>query len=113
MEPGGSMPHSQGLSKHSSRGQPTRSGPPARGFGVRLTTSHCKNKGVQKRHTRPRNWMDNLEHNRLRIIKSRRLRWSGHVSRMGEDRNGLKILTGKPTGTRPLGRPRRKSEDNI
>ena len=35
----------------SSRGQPTRSGPPAWGFGVRLTTSHCKNKGVQKRHT--------------------------------------------------------------
>ena len=31
------------------------------GFGVRLTISHCKNKGVQKRHTGPRNWTDNLE----------------------------------------------------
>ena len=43
------------------RGQPTRSGPPAWGFGLRLTTAHCKNKGVQKRHTGPRNWTDNLE----------------------------------------------------
>ena len=42
-------------------GQPTRSGPPAWGFGVTLTTSHCKNKGVQKRHTGPPNWTDNLE----------------------------------------------------
>ena len=42
-------------------GQPTRSGPPAWGFGVRLATSHCKNEGVQKRHTGPRNWTDNLE----------------------------------------------------
>ena len=44
-----------------SRGQPTRSGPPAWGFSVRLTTSHWRNKGVQKSHTGPRNWADNLE----------------------------------------------------
>ena len=50
---------------------------------MRLTTSHCKNKGVQKRHTGSRNWTDNLER------------------------------PCKPTGKRPLGRPRRRWEDNI
>ena len=44
---------------------------------------------------------------------SRRLRWAGHVARMEEGRNALKILAGKHTGTRPLGRPRRRWEDNI
>ena len=43
--------------------------------------------------------------NMVRIIKSRRLRWAGHVARMEEGRSGFKILTGKPTGKRPLGRP--------
>ena len=47
------------------------------------------------------------------MIKSRRLRWAGHVARMEEGRSGLKILTGKPIGNRPLGRPRRRWEDNI
>ena len=47
------------------------------------------------------------------MIKSRRLRWAGHVARMEEVRSALKILTGKPTGKRPLGRPRRRWEDNI
>ena len=42
-----------------------------------------------------------------------RLRWSGHVARMEEGRSAFKILTGKPTGKRPLGRPRRRWEDNI
>ena len=42
----------------------------------------------------------------VRVIKSRRLRWAGHVARMEEDRTVFKILTGKPTGKRPLGRPR-------
>ena len=41
------------------------------------------------------------------MIKSRRLRWAGHVARMEEDRSAFKILTGKPAGKRPLGRPRR------
>ena len=40
------------------------------------------------------------------MIKSRRLRWAGHVARMEEGRNAFKILTDKPTGKRPLGRPR-------
>ena len=51
--------------------------------------------------------------NIVRVIKSRRLRWAGHVSRMEEGRSAFKILTGKPTGKRPLGRPRRRWENNI
>ena len=47
------------------------------------------------------------------MIKSRILRWAGHVARMEEGRSAFKILTGKPTGKRPLGRPRRRCEDNI
>ena len=49
----------------------------------------------------------------VRVIKSRRLRWAWHVARMEEGRSAFKILTGKPTGKRPLGRPRRRWEDNI
>ena len=41
----------------------------------------------------------------VRVIKSRRLRWASHVARVEEDRNAFKILTDKPTGKRPLGRP--------
>ena len=53
--------------------------------------------------------------NTVRVIKSRRLRWAMHVARMEEGRSAFKILTGrpKPTGKRPLGRPRRRWEDNI
>ena len=51
--------------------------------------------------------------NRVRVIKSRRLRWTGHVARMEEGRRASKILTDTPTGKRPLGRPRRRWEDNI
>ena len=47
------------------------------------------------------------------MIKFRRLRWAGHVARMEESRSAFKMLTGKPTGKRPLGRPRRRWEDNI
>ena len=46
--------------------------------------------------------------NIVRVIKSRRLRWAGHVARMEEGKSAFKILRGKPTGKRPLGRPRRK-----
>ena len=52
-------------------------------------------------------------HNIVREIKSRTLRWAGHVARMEEGRSVYKILTGKPTGRRPLRRPRRRWEDNI
>jgi hypothetical protein len=49
----------------------------------------------------------------IRIIKSRRMRWVGHVARMGEKRNAYRLLVGKPEGKRPLGRPRRRWVDNI
>ena len=51
--------------------------------------------------------------NIFRVIKSRRLRWAGHVARMEEGRSAFKILTGKPTEKRPLRRPRHRWEDNI
>jgi hypothetical protein len=51
--------------------------------------------------------------NIIRMIKSRRMRWSGHVARMGEKRNAYMILMGKPEGRRPLGRPRRRLVDYI
>ncbi|KAJ4451097.1 hypothetical protein ANN_02536 [Periplaneta americana] len=49
----------------------------------------------------------------IRNIKSRRLRWAGHVARMGESRNAYSVLVGRAEGTRPLGRPRCRWEDNI
>ena len=51
--------------------------------------------------------------NIVRVIKSRRLRWAGHLVRMEEGRSVFKILTGTPAGKRPLGRPRLRWEDNI
>ena len=51
--------------------------------------------------------------NILRVIKSRRMRWAGHVARMGEGRGVQRELVEKPEGRRPLGRPRRRWEDNI
>ena len=44
----------------------------------------------------------------VRVIKSRRMRWAGHVARMGEERGAYRVLVGKPEGQRPLGRPRRR-----
>jgi hypothetical protein len=49
----------------------------------------------------------------IRIIKSRRMRWVGHVARMGEKRNVYMLLVGESEGKRPLGRPRRRWIDNI
>ena len=49
----------------------------------------------------------------VRVIKSRRMRWAGHVARMGEERRVYKVLVGKSEGRRPLGRPRRWWVDNI
>ena len=51
--------------------------------------------------------------NIVRVVKSRRMRWAGHVSRMGERRVVHKVLVGKPEGKRQLGRPRRRWEDDI
>ena len=51
--------------------------------------------------------------NIVRVIKSRRMRWEGHVACIEERRDVHKVLVGKPEGKRPLGRPRRRWEDNI
>jgi hypothetical protein len=51
--------------------------------------------------------------NIVRVIKSRRMRWVGHVARMGEGRDVYRILVGRPESKRPLGRRRRRWEDNI
>jgi hypothetical protein len=69
-------------------------------LGVGLTTPHCKKIRLLRKFTR-------------RMIKSRRMRWAGHVARMGEKRNAYRILVGKPEGRRPVGRPRRWWVDNI
>jgi hypothetical protein len=49
----------------------------------------------------------------IRMIKSRRIRWTGHVARMGEKKNAYRILVGKPEEKGPLGKPRRRWVDNI
>ena len=51
--------------------------------------------------------------NIVRVIKWRRMRWAGHVARMGEEKGVYRALVGKPVGKRPLGRPRRRWVDNI
>jgi hypothetical protein len=51
--------------------------------------------------------------NTVRVIKLRRMRWTGHVARMGERKGVYRVLVGKPEGKRPLGRLRRRWEDNI
>jgi hypothetical protein len=51
--------------------------------------------------------------NIVRVIKSRRMRWVGHVVCMGEGRAVCRVLVGRPEGNRPLGRPRHRWEDNI
>jgi hypothetical protein len=49
----------------------------------------------------------------IRQIKSRRMRWAGHVAHMGKGRNVYRVLVGKPEGERPRGRPRHRWEDGI
>ena len=49
----------------------------------------------------------------MRVIKSRRMRWAGHVERMGEERVVYRVLVRKPEGKRPLGRSRSRWVDNI
>jgi hypothetical protein len=51
--------------------------------------------------------------NIVTVIISRRMRWAGHVARMGEGRDAYRVLVGRPEGKRPLGRPRRRWEGNI
>jgi hypothetical protein len=49
----------------------------------------------------------------IRQVKSRRMRWAGHVARMGEESKVYNVLVGKPEGKRPLGRPRHRWEDGV
>jgi hypothetical protein len=51
--------------------------------------------------------------NIVRVIKSRKMRWAGHVALNGEGRGVYRVLVGRPEGKRPLGRPRYRWEDNI
>jgi len=51
--------------------------------------------------------------NIVRVVKSRRIRWAGHVARMGDGRGVHRVLVGKSEGKGPMGRPRRRWEDNI
>ena len=51
--------------------------------------------------------------NIVRVIKSRRMRWAGHMARMGEESGAYRVLVGKPEGKRPMGKPRRRWVDNI
>jgi hypothetical protein len=51
--------------------------------------------------------------NIIRVIKSRRMRRAGHVARVGEKKGAYRILVGRPEGRRPLGKPRRRGDDNI
>jgi hypothetical protein len=55
----------------------------------------------------------NSLHNVVRVVKSRKMRWTGYVARMGEGKGVYRVLVGKPEGKRPLGKRRRRWEDNI
>jgi len=66
----------------------------------------------RKVHTKELNDLHSLP-NIIRVIKSRRMRWAGHVARMGESRRVYRVLVGKPEGKIPLGKPRHRWEDNI
>jgi hypothetical protein len=64
----------------------------------------CRNEKLRDLYSSP---------NIVWVIKSRRMRWAGHVARMGERRGLNRVLVGKPEGKRPLGRPRCRWEDNV
>jgi hypothetical protein len=66
--------------------------------------------GWTKLHTEE---LYNLYSSPIRMIKSRRIRWAGHVARIRMKRNAYRILVGKSEGNRPLGRPRRRWVNNI
>jgi hypothetical protein len=66
----------------------------------------------RKVHNKELNDLHSLP-NIVLVVKSRRMRWAGHVARMGAERGVHRVLVGKPEGKRPLGRPRRRWEDNI
>jgi hypothetical protein len=67
----------------------------------------------RKLHNKELNDLYSLTNIVVVVVKSRRMRWAGHVARMGEERRVHRLLVGKPEGKRPLGRPRRRWEDNM
>jgi hypothetical protein len=82
------------------------------------STSECNSKNTlpfRTKYFRPHGIFHNLysSPNINRMIKSRRMRWAGHVARMGDKRNAYRILVGKPEGKRSLGRPKCRWLDNI
>ena len=74
---------------------------------------------IQHDHLNRENVIQNKKYNLyslpniVRVVKSRRMRWAGHVAHMGQGRGVHRVLVGKLEGKRPLGRPRRRWEDNI
>jgi hypothetical protein len=85
--------------------------------GVRLRSVFGPNRDLvtgewRKLHNEELNDLYSLP-NIVWVVKSRRMRWAGHVACMGEDRGVHRVLVGKPEGKRPLGSPRRRWEDNI
>jgi hypothetical protein len=66
----------------------------------------------RKLHNEEQNDLYSLP-NIVRVVKSERMTWAGHVARMEEERGVHRVLVGKPEGQRPLGKPRRRWEDNI
>ena len=70
------------------------------------------NRGMEKLHNEELRDLYSLP-NIVQVVKSRRMRWAGHVARVGEKRVVHRVLVGKPEGKRPLRRPRRRWEDNI
>jgi hypothetical protein len=66
----------------------------------------------RKLHNEELNYLYSL-HNIVQVVKSRQMRWAGHVARMGEDRGVHRVVVGRPKGKRPLGRPKHRWEDNI
>ena len=89
-------------------------------LGEGLTTSLYKTALLRNTHRQDTSSGDKTIRNDLHpspsivwVIKSRRMKWAGHVARMGEERGVNRVLVGKPEGKRPLGRPRCRWVDNI
>jgi len=77
-----------------------------------VTSTFCGSKSAKRLHNEELNDLYSSP-NIVRVIKLRRMRWAGHVARMGEERRVYRVLVGKPEGRKPLGRPRRRWVDNI
>jgi hypothetical protein len=97
------------LVSHTEGGTKTENRVPRRTFGPKRDEATGE---WRRLHNEELSDLD-LSPNIIRVIKSRIMRWAGHVARMGEKRGAYRILVGRPEGRRPLGRPRRRWENNI